>query len=340
MVARALHGIRLNVRNVALAQQFYMSLGMVEDIGMRRVATTREGQSVLGDGDPAGISTMPSVSLRWPNDPYMHVNLVEHRHDSPDSGWPKAADQLGSTVITLLIDDLDLEIQRLHSEGAPLHGDPVATVRLLGRTRSAYTQDPDGNLIELLEATPEPGWNHANCSVVGAPRTFLHFQLNTYNIDLVSGFYAGFGFEHNVLSDPRPNADYRQVIDMSGPDPYLQAFGQPLSDKETNGLRFVRLPPDHSEMHLEIMGWVQDKLVIPGSSPTFHQRGVMRYCFKTRSLQEALADLKRRGVHIYQENQLGAFMWGDAEWFFFSDPDGNVVCFEELFPMGHWGEQF
>jgi catechol 2,3-dioxygenase-like lactoylglutathione lyase family enzyme len=82
----------------------------------------------------------------------MHLNVVEHRHDLADSGWPKRAGQLGSTVITLLVDDLDFEIQRLRSEGAPLLGDPVTTVRLLGPTRSAYTQDPDGNLLELLEA--------------------------------------------------------------------------------------------------------------------------------------------------------------------------------------------
>ena len=340
MVARALHGIRLNVRNIGLAQQFYMSLGMVEDVGMRRAATAGEGYSVLGDADPVGSPTMPSVSLRWPNDPFMHLNVVEHRGDLADSGWPKQAGQLGSTVITLLVDDLDLEIQRLRSEGAPLHGDPVTTVRLLGPTRSAYTQDPDGNFLELLEAAPKPGWNHADCSVEGARRTFLHFQLNTYNLDIVFEFYSGFGFTHNMRSDPRPNVDYTQLIDMSGPNPYLQAFGQALSDKETNAIRFAQLQDDHSEMHLEIMGWVQDKLVVPGPIPTFHQHGVMRYCFRTRELKAALADLKRRGVHIYLENQLGAFVRGDSEWFYFGDPDGNVLCFLEWFPTGHWGERF
>ncbi len=340
MVARALHGIRLNVRNIDLAQQFYMSLGMVEDIGMRRAATTTGGHSVLGDADPGGSATMLSVSLRWPTDPYMHLNIVEYRADLPDSGWPKKANQLGSTVITLLVDDLDLEVQRLRGEGAAVHGDPVTTIRLLGPTRSAYTQDPDGNLLELLEAAPNPGWNHADCSVLGARRTFLHFQLNTYYLERVAAFYAGFGFAHNVLSDSRPNVDYRQLIDMSGPNPYLGAFGQALNNKVTNGIRFFRLPDDHSEMHLEIMGWVQGKLLIPGPRPTFHQHGVMRYCFKTREMKAALADLKRQGVQLYLENQLGAYMWGDSEWFFFSDPDGNVLCFEEWFPTGHWGERF
>jgi catechol 2,3-dioxygenase-like lactoylglutathione lyase family enzyme len=340
VAAKALHGIRLNVRNIDLAQQFYTSLGMVEDIGMRRAGKSGEPPCVLANGDPAGVPRTPSVSLRWPSDPYMHLNLVARHEDSPTTGWPKAVDQLGSTVITLLVDDLDLELERLGHDGVGLDCDPVSTVRLLGVTRSAFTRDPDGNFLEILEAGPQPGWDYAQCSVVGAPRTFLHFQLNTYDLPTVSQFYAGFGFTHDVLSDQRQNVDYRQLIDMSGPNPYLTAFGQPLSRKVTTGVSLFRLPQDHSQMHLEIMGWVQDKLLDPGAQPTFHQRGVMRYCFKIRELSEALADLKHRGVRIFLENQLGAYGWGDSEWFYFGDPDGNLLCFEEWFPAGHWGERF
>jgi hypothetical protein len=79
--------------------------------------------------------------------------------------------------------------------------------------------------------------------------------------------------------------------------------------------------------------------VIPGPDPTFHQLGIVRYCFKTIGHLDLLAELKRQGVRVLVENQLGAYKWGDSEWFYFADPDGNILCFEEWFPAGRWGEK-
>ena len=114
----AMHGVRLNVANLDRAQQFYTGLGMVEDIGMRRDAQPSGLTSVLADNDPARNSHARSVALRWPSDPYMHVNLVACDPSGPRQGWPKSVDQLGSTVLTLLVPDLDAEMRRLIDDRA------------------------------------------------------------------------------------------------------------------------------------------------------------------------------------------------------------------------------
>jgi catechol 2,3-dioxygenase-like lactoylglutathione lyase family enzyme len=295
----------------------------------------------IGSGSqrPGQNSSARSVALRWPSDPYMHVNLVACDAGGRQQGWPKSVDQLGSTVLTLQVADLDLEVRRLVDDGARIRVDAETTARLSGPTRSAYIEDPDGNVVELLECFPGRGWDYTSCTVAGAQTTFLHLQLNTYDYEAMSRFYAGFGFAPDPLSEGRPNVDYRQLIDMSRPNPYIEAFGRPLNNKVTNSVTLFQLAGDHSEMHLEIMGWNDGNLVVPGPDPTFHQLGIMRYCFKTVRHLDVLAELKRRGVHVLIENQLGAYKWGDSEWFYFADPDGNVLCFEEWFPAGRWGEK-
>ena len=339
LTATALHGVRLNVANLDRAQQFYTGLGMIEDIGMRRADAPDGVTSVLAVNDPSHNPNSRSVALRWPCDPYMHVHLVACDPDGARQGWPKSVDQLGSTVLTLQVADLDAEMRRLRDGQANIRVEAAATARLSGSTRSAYVEDPDGNVVELLEHSPERGWDYTACAVAGARATFLHLQLNTYDFEMMSRFYAGFGFAPDPLSEGRPNVDYRKLIDMSRSNPYVEAFGRPLNNKVTNGVALFQLPGDHSEMHLEIMGWNAENLVVPGSESTFHQLGIMRYCFKTVDHLERLAELKRRGVRVLIENQLGAYNWGDSEWFYFADPDSNILCFEEWFPAGHWGEK-
>ena len=182
MTATAMHGVRLNVANLDRAQQFYTGLGMVEDIGMRRADRPDGLTTILAANDP-GHSGARSVSLRWPNDPYMHVNLVASDAESPQKAWPKSVDQLGSTVLTLLVADLDAEVHRLVDDGASICVDAAATARLSGSTRSSYVVDPEGNVVELLECSPGRGWGFAACTVVGAQATFLHLQLNTYHYE-------------------------------------------------------------------------------------------------------------------------------------------------------------
>jgi catechol 2,3-dioxygenase-like lactoylglutathione lyase family enzyme len=333
MPAVALHGIRLNVTNIDLATQFYMSLGMVEDIGMRRVSADGAPTSILADNDPSGPA-IRSLSLRWPSDPHMHLNLVALQADAPVSGFPKAAGQFGSTVLTILVSDLAAELQRLRGGGA-VTGESATTERLLGPTQSAFVQDPDGNIVELIEAHPGWAWNYSRCSPFGADRTFLHAELNTDSFKAVAAFYEGFGFAHNHLDDVRPNPNRVTLAE----DPFEAVWGAPISRLQ-NGLGFYRLPDEQSEMHLEVMGLVGDALQDPTPDTVWQQRGLMRFCFKTGNLAAVLADLKRRGTHIFMQDQKAGFGWGDSEWFFFADPDGNILTFEEWFPAGHWGERY
>lgn len=155
MGARAIHGIRLNVSNIDLAVQFYTAIGMVEDLGMRLL---REGAtSILSAQDPSGLPDARSVSLRWPCDPYMHLNLVGRTGTSRASGWPKVADQAGSTVVSLVVDDVDAETNRVRDAGGEVAVDPADTERLLGTmtaVRVATTlwsrSEGEGDLADLV----------------------------------------------------------------------------------------------------------------------------------------------------------------------------------------------
>ena len=333
MGARALHGIRLNVVNLDLARQFYISIGMVEDIGMRRWGAVAGG-SVLPDEDPSGNPDAPSVSLRWPADPFMHLNLVGRGPDAQLAGWPRKADQAGSTVLTLLVDDVAAEVERLHADGTEIVVKPTVTQRLQGPTCSAFVRDPDDNLLELIEAAPGAAWDNSRCSVFGADRTWLHVELNTAKYDELSEFYEGFGFAHNSLNDVRPGHQY----EAPEVDPFVTAWGQELMS-HMDGVQFYRLPDDPSEMHLEVMGW-KSGLADPTDTPVWQQRGVMRYCFKAKNIAHALEDMRRKGTKIFMEIEKAPIMWGDSEWFFFGDPEHNILTFEEWFPQGHWGERY
>ena len=113
MTATAMHGVRLNVANLDRAQQFYTGLGMVEDIGMRRADRPDGPTSVLAANDPARTSTLGLSPCDGPAILTCTVNLVACDPSSPQQGWPKSVDQLGSTVLTLLVADLDAEVRRL-----------------------------------------------------------------------------------------------------------------------------------------------------------------------------------------------------------------------------------
>ena len=53
----------------------------------------------------------------------------------------------GRNRIHLLVDDLALEVERLHAAGVPMHGDVVSGPG----GQQVLVADPDGNLVELFE---------------------------------------------------------------------------------------------------------------------------------------------------------------------------------------------
>lgn len=296
---------------------------------------------VVDDGSPNTViagsegRALRSMALRWPYDPYMHLVLAE----SPDSRgpvWPVDPDQTGPTTLTLLVSDLEGELAGVSARGGQVVRPPSEAQRLLGKSRSALVTDPDGNPVELISVEPEPGWDNSGCRIAPSDRTFLHFELNTSNFRSVSDFYAGFGFEHNRLNNVRKG--WTGDPDAEPVDPFVKAFGRTMQG-HWEDLSFFRLPSDHSQMHLEIMGWRPGSLVDPVRPQTYHQHGIMRMCFKTTDVEGALDDIRRRGLPVLQERQRCAIAWGDSEWLFFHDPDGNIATFEEWFPAGQWGER-
>jgi catechol 2,3-dioxygenase-like lactoylglutathione lyase family enzyme len=66
---------------------------------------------------------------------------------------PDDATTAGRNRIHLIVDDLDAEIDRLHSTGLSFRSDVVAGPG----GRQILLTDPAGNLIELFQPAPRPG---------------------------------------------------------------------------------------------------------------------------------------------------------------------------------------
>ena len=338
MAVRAIYGIQHNVRNLPRSRQFYESLGLVVEPGFE-LAPGAAPPDLSGLEQAMGVPPSElgdSVLLTFPNEPFAHVQLQSWRDGPVEGGWPPRFHQLGARCLSLLVDDLDEEIELLAKRDTPALLGPLTYDRAWGPTRVAYSKDPDGNLFDLRQIDYHPGWETDRRSVVRAPKSFLHFELNTENFSELCDFYEGFGFEWDVdPSKPRDRAP--EMGDMAGD--MERAFGFRLGES-SRGVALLRLPQDHSNMHLEIMGFAPGSLHDPGPVPRWNQKGIMRFCFKVEDADGHLDELKRRGVKIFLENQRMCLPWGDSLWFFFADPDGHILCFEEWFPARYWGERW
>jgi catechol 2,3-dioxygenase-like lactoylglutathione lyase family enzyme len=330
--------VLLNVRDIARSVQFYETLGMVRDVGYGLASgSTSSDPSTVYDALGAGTAHVTQETmLMWPWDPCMHITLREWSDKTIDAGWPKAFHQTGATAHSFLVDSVDDELKTLERLGIKILAPPQLVHRKWGPTTSVWFRDPDGNHVEFLEIEyADAGWDPRRRSVAGAPRTFLHYQINTANPAAMFEFYEGFGFESDIGVDPRPNTD---VWELTG-DSYERGFGIKIQES-VSGARFLRLPTDPSNMHLEIIGWKAETMPVPGPEPKYNQHGIARFCFKVDDYRGGLADFKRRGIRILgDEDQRGWLQWGDSQWFFFADPDGNFLTWEQWHPARTWGER-
>lgn len=336
MTVLALSALQLNVVDHDRSVAFFRSVGFVEDYGARPAGDGPTHAAVLAQAagiDPERVGS--TTSLTFPQDPFMHLEIQGWKQPRR-GGWPRTFDQLGGSRLSFLVDDVESELARLRADGVEVLLEPRAIDRRWGPSQSALVRDPDGNFVELLEvAFTDEGWDTSRRSVTGAAMSFLHFQVNTDN-PAVRAFYNGFGFEHDTGPDMRPGIE----TDLSAASElYERSFGFDLMPA-IDSIDFLRLPTDHSHMHLEIMNWKPGQLLDPAERPTFRQRGVMRVCFKVKDDGHALQErLRAEGARIYQEDVVMPLNWGDSWWCMVGDPDGNVTTFEQWFPARSHGHR-
>lgn len=85
------------------------------------------------------------------------IELLHFASPGPlGDGEPRPMNALGLTHLSLRVDDLDARIEGLAARGVRVLGDTRIENPALG-ARAAFVTDPDGTLIELVEARGSDG---------------------------------------------------------------------------------------------------------------------------------------------------------------------------------------
>lgn len=140
---RGINHVALNSGDIDRLAKFYRDiLGFGDATEEFRWSGVPELDAVLGLKDSAARQLM----LRAGN---CYLELFEFEMPTPTDRPPLRACDRGYTHIAFDVDDVDLEFARLKGLGMEFLIDrPVE----LGDLRAIYGRDPDGNLVELIEA--------------------------------------------------------------------------------------------------------------------------------------------------------------------------------------------
>lgn len=158
MDEQALYGlnqIALSVRSVQHTQRWYR-----DNFGFLEAGGTSAFIPIFGSADVQGVPGATSECW-WLNDAQenFQIELFEFRRPVPapmPDDWRPC--DIGYTTIGLQVDDFDAVLARLAHRRVPLLSAPVGE---LGERR-VCVRDPDGVLLEILEAVPD--------GVAGRPR--------------------------------------------------------------------------------------------------------------------------------------------------------------------------
>ncbi|KAJ5638392.1 hypothetical protein N7490_008271 [Penicillium lividum] len=271
-------------------------------------------------------------ALKLPADPYMR--LVLNQFKSPKTGpkWPATYDQLGSRAHAFLVESVGTELERIKKDIPKikiLHG-PLSVERGWGKTTSALMVDPQGVFFEIVEIDKS-----GEQSPPPDEKAWLHFMLNSYDAEEERKFYQSFGLFHDN------RVDFRDGIGFHPFD--LEKFSKEHKDAMSMTMRdsvncdFLWNGKDSSTMHLELIEYKPGTLKDPDDHPIWPQRGISRFCFRTSTKKEDLERSRRCGHKILIPDNYICVGWGDSEYYYFGDTDGNILTSEQWHHWGYFG---
>jgi hypothetical protein len=193
-------------------------------------------------------------ALKLPADPYVHLVLTEFKFAKEGPKWPATYDQLGSRAHAFLVESVATELERIKKDFPKIEilHEPVSVDRVWGKTTSALMLDPYGVFFEIVEIDRE-GCFFSVSKHAPSPheKAWLHFMLNSDNVEEQLPFYKSFDLVHDS------RVDFREGI---GFEPYgLEQFAREHYDsmgmkiEDSTGTNFLRNTKDPSEMHLELL---------------------------------------------------------------------------------------
>jgi catechol 2,3-dioxygenase-like lactoylglutathione lyase family enzyme len=166
--------------------------------------------------------------------------------------------------------------------------------------RATYVRDPDGVLVELLEAAAP------------APAESRGIRLSCRDLDATVAWYGSIGF--GVVEPPTTVTVAAAALGGDGPDVTVRAARLALAEEPTFALTVVAHPD------AEGTSWDEP-----------YHRGLYRMALRVENMDAAAAELKRRAV-VFEGPKwipLPGTKIGGMSILFLRDPDGVMVEFVE-----------
>ncbi|OAL47376.1 hypothetical protein IQ07DRAFT_646328 [Pyrenochaeta sp. DS3sAY3a] len=330
--------VYMTCRDVDAQIKLYTEYGFVVDSSFDAVESIPEEYHKA-----RGISSSDVVAtkaLKLPADPYMRLVLTQFKAPKHGPSWPALYDQLGSRAHAFLVKSVDTELARIKKDFPKvkiLHN-PIAVQRGWGKTTSALMIDPYGVFFEIVEVDAGGSFfSTGNAIPPPTEKAWLHFMLCSDDVKEQLPFYKSFGLFHDNRVDFREGIGfYPYDLDKFAKE-HKDSMGMLMEDSKE--CFFLWDGKDPSTMHLELLEYKPDTLQDPSLSanPNWQQRGIVRFCFRTPTKEKDLERSRRCGHKILIPHNTICVGWGDSEYYYFADTDGNLLTSEEWHHWGYFG---
>ncbi|KAH7371322.1 hypothetical protein BKA64DRAFT_649659 [Cadophora sp. MPI-SDFR-AT-0126] len=328
--------VYMTCRDIDAQVKLYTEYGFVVDESFDATGSIPNEYHEARGVSPSDL--VDTKAMKLPADPYMR--LVLNQFKSPKTGlkWLATYDQLGSRAHAFLVESVDTELERIKKEFPKtniLHG-PLAIERGWGKTTSALMVDPEGVFFEIVEID-KSGFFYSKGNKAPPPteKAWLHFMLNSDNVEEQWPFYQNFDLFHDNRVDFREGIGFHPRTVEEFTKEHENAMGMKMADSIQ--CYFLWNGIDSSTMHLELLEYKPGTLKDPDDHPNWPQKGISRFCFRTPTKEEDLERSRRCGHKILIPNNYICVGWGDSEYYYFSDTDGNLLTSEQWHHWGYFG---
>jgi glyoxylase I family protein len=148
MVAKALDHIAITVSDTDRSLRFYCGALGLEQVEQHQL----EGAKIETALGVVGADAQ-STRLAVKGTPGILIDLMEFRTPVKEPAIA-ATGAVGSTHFALAVENLSSVYERLRESGVEFVSEPVNFELTEGSVTVVFTRDPDGNVVELVDAQP------------------------------------------------------------------------------------------------------------------------------------------------------------------------------------------
>lgn len=145
---RGIHHVALNTPDLERLARWYIDVIGFQEVGRAEWADNEFIDSLIG----VKGSAAKTVMLRAGN---CHLEIFEYSKPASREGGRQRPHDYGYTHFALDVVDIDKEFDRLSAAGMTFGRRPGE----MGDIKAIYGKDPDGNIVELQETTPDQAFS-------------------------------------------------------------------------------------------------------------------------------------------------------------------------------------